>query len=70
MPKGVWSEGFKAAWVREEEKASENRERKKEAEKADKVKVAPGVTAGNLRRSRAVLIGPTQGIPKRRPLRL
>ena len=33
-----------AAWVREEEKASENRQRKKETEEADKVEVAPGMT--------------------------
>ena len=37
---------FMAVWVKEEEKASENRQRKKKAEKAekaDKVGVAPGV---------------------------
>ena len=30
-----------AAWVKEEEKASEHRQRKREAEEADKVEVAP-----------------------------
>ena len=33
-----------AAWVKEEEKASEHRQRKKEAEEADKVEVVPEVT--------------------------
>ena len=50
-----------AVWVREEKKAPENRQRKREAEEADKVEVAPGVTVVSLRRFRAVLIGPTQG---------
>ena len=55
-----------AAWVKEEEKASEHRQRKREAKEADKVEVAPGVTVASLRRFRAALIGPTQGLPKRR----
>ena len=70
---GVWysilREGscrFMAAWVKEEEKASEHRQRKREAKEADKVEVAPGVTVASLRRFRAALIGPTQGLPKRR----
>ena len=54
-----------AAWVREEEKASENRQRKIEAEGADRVEVAPGITVVSLRRFRAALIGPTQGLPSR-----
>ena len=33
-----------AVWVREYKKGSENRQRKKEAEAADKADVAPGVT--------------------------
>ena len=42
---------------------------KKEAEEADKVEVAPGVTVASLmRRFRAALVGPTQGLPKRRRL--
>ena len=60
---GVWystvREGccrFMAAWVKEEEKASEHRQRKREAEDADKVEVAPGVTVTSLRRFRAMLI--------------
>ena len=72
---GVWystvREGgcrFVAAWVREEEKASEHRQGKREAEETDKVEVAPGVTVASLRRFRAALIGPTQGLPKRRRL--
>ena len=51
---GVWystvCEGdcrLMAAWLGEEEKASENRQRKGEAEKADKFEVAPGVTVGS-----------------------
>ena len=72
---GVWysteREGgcrFMAAWVKDEEKASEHRQRKREADEADKVEVAPGVTVASLRRFRAALIGPTQGLPKRRRL--
>ena len=57
-----------AAWVKEEEKASEHRQRKTEGEEADKVEVAPGVTVASLRRFRAAFIGPTQGLPKRRRL--
>ena len=58
-----------AAWVKEEEHASKHRQKKREAEKADKVGVAPGVTVASLRRFRAALIaGPTQGLPKRRRL--
>ena len=63
-----WGCRFIAAWVTEEEKASEHRESKREAEKTDKVEVAPGVTVASLRRFRAALIGPTQGLPKRRRL--
>ena len=59
---------FLAAWVKEEEMASEHRQRKREADEADKVEVAPGVSVASLRRFRAALIGPTQGLPKRRRL--
>ena len=59
---------FMDTWVKKEEKASEHRQRKREAEEADKVEVAPGVTVASLRRFRAALIGPTQGLPKRRRL--
>ena len=59
---------FMAAWVREEENASNQRQKKREAEEADKVEVAPGVTVASLRRFRTALIGPTQGLPKRRRL--
>ena len=57
-----------AAWARKEEKTSEHRQRKREAEEADKVEVAPGVTVANLRRFRATFIGSTQALPKRRRL--
>ena len=49
---------FMAAWVKKEEKASEHRQRKREAEEADKVEVALGVTLASWRRFRATLIGP------------
>ena len=73
---GVWysaavHEGgcrFMAAWVKEEENASNQRQNKREAEEADKVEVAPGVTVASLRRFRAALIGPTQGLTKQRRL--
>ena len=68
---GVWysavhEEGFKfmAAWVKEEENASSHRQKKREAEEADKVEVASGVTVASLRRFRAESIGPTQGLTK------
>ena len=60
---------FMAAWVREEgENASNQRQKEREAEEADKVEVAPGVTVASLRRFPTALIGPTQGLPKRRRL--
>ena len=54
--------------VREEEMASENRQRKREREETNKVKLTPGATGASLRRVRATLIGPTQGLPERRRL--
>ena len=73
---GVWysavHEGgcrFMAAWwVKEEENTSNQRQKKREAEEADKVEVTPGVTVAILRRFRAALVGPTQGLTKRRRL--
>ena len=59
---------FMAAWVKEEGKVSKHRQRKREAEEADKFEVAPGVTVASLRRFRPALIGPTQGLPERRRL--
>ena len=50
--------------MREEDNASENRLRKREAEEVDKVEVAPAVTVGSLRRFRAALIRATRGLPK------
>ena len=47
-------------WVEKEKKASENRQRKREAEEADKVEVASGVIIGRRRVSMA-LIGPIEG---------
>ena len=70
---GVWystaHEGgcrFMAAWAREEENASNQRKKKREAEEADKVEVAPRVTVASLRRFPAAMIGPNQGLSKRR----
>ena len=54
--------------MKDEENASEHRQRKREAEEADKVEVVPGVTVASLRRFRAALIGPAQGLPKGRRL--
>ena len=51
-----------AAWVREEKM-------KGEVEEADKIEAAPAVTVGSLRRFRAALIEPSQGLPKRHRLR-
>ena len=59
---------FMAAWVKEGEKAFEHRQRKREAEEADKVEVASGVTVASLRPFRVAFIRPTQGLPKRRRL--
>ena len=62
--------GFMTAWVKEEENTSEHWQRKIEAEEAEEVEVAPGVTVvvASLRRLRVALIGPTQGLSKRRRL--
>ena len=49
---------FMATWRTEEEREAEVRRNKREAEEADKTPIAPGVTAGQLRRFRAALIGP------------
>ena len=57
-----------AAWVEGGEKASENRQKKREAEEADEVEVTPVVTVATLRRFRAASIGLTQRLPKRRRL--
>ena len=51
-----------------EENAFNQRQKKREAEEADKFEVAPGVTVASLRGFRTALIGPTQGLPKRRRL--
>ena len=59
---------FMAAWVREEENASNQWQKKREAEETDKAEVAPGATLASLRRFRTALIRPTQGLPKRRRL--
>ena len=75
LDSGVWysavHEGgcrFMPAWVKEEENESSLRQKKREADEADKVEVAPGVTVASLRSFRAALTGPTQGLTKRRRL--
>ena len=60
---------FMTALVREEEKAADSRQRKREAEEASKVEFVHGVLIASLRRFRAAVIGPTQGLPKQRRLR-
>ena len=57
-----------SAMMKEVEKASEHRQRKREVEEEDRLEVAPGGTVASLRRFRAALNGPTQGLPKRRRL--
>ena len=58
-----------AVWVMREENSSKHWPRKREAEDADKVEVAPEMTVASLRRRfRAALIGSTQRLPKRRRL--
>ena len=59
---------FMAAWVREEENPSNQRQKKREAEEADIVEAAPEVTVASLRLFRTALIRPAQGLPKRRRL--
>ena len=58
---------FMAAWRTEEERAAEVRRKKREAEEADKTFNASGVTAGQLRRFRAALIGPARPSQPTRP---
>ena len=58
-----------AACLKGEEKGPERRQWKRGAEVMDKVEIAPGVAVGTLRRFRAALVGPTEGLPKWRLLR-
>ena len=60
--KGVWHRRV----GEEEEKTSDNRQRKREAEEAHKVEVASRVIIASLRCFRAALIRRTQELPKRR----
>ena len=75
LERGAWDdtvieEGrrFMAGRKEEEESAAITWQRKSEAEEADKVVVAPGVTVGQLRRFRAALLGPSLVPLKRRRL--
>ena len=56
---------FMATWRKEEERATEVRRNKREAEEVDKTPIAPGVTAGQLRRFRAALTGQLPLRPRR-----
>ena len=60
---------FMAAWLRGEETGPERRQCKRGAEDMDKIEVAPGVAVGSFKRFGAALVGPTEGLPKRRRLR-
>ena len=75
LERGAWddtviegSRRFMAGWREEKENAAITRQRKREAEEADKVVVASGVTVGQLRRFRAALLEPSLAPLKRRPL--
>ena len=75
LERGAWDdtviEGgrrFMAGWRKEEESAVITRQRKREAEEADKVVVASEVTVGQLGRFRAALLGPSLAPLKRRRL--
>ena len=59
---GAWYNISCRKCVKEEEKPPENRQRKRDAEEADKIDVAPGTIIGGLRRFRAALIGRTPGL--------
>ena len=48
---------FMAGWKKEEERATEVRRHKREAEESNKISNAPRVTAGQLGRYRVALIG-------------
>ena len=75
LERGAWDdtviEGgrrFMVGWREEEENAAIARQRKREAEYADKVVDASGVTVGQLRLFRAALLGPSLAPLKRRRL--
>ena len=65
LERGAWDDTvieevrrFMAGWREEEESVAMTRQRKKEAQEADKVVVASGITLGQLRRF-AALLGPS-----------
>ena len=49
---------FRATWRKEEKRSAEVRRIKREAEEAGKIPIAPGVTAEQVGRFMAALIGP------------
>ena len=63
-----WGRRFIAGWRKEEESAAITRQRKREAEEADKIFVASGVTVEQLKRFRAALLKPSLAPLKRRLL--
>ena len=58
-----------AVWAREEEKASKDRQMKREAEEAAKVEADPEMSIASLIHFKVALIGLTKGSPMRRRLR-
>ena len=75
LERGAWDdtviEGgrrFMAGWREEEKSAAITRQRKREAEEADRVVVASGGTVGQLRRFRAALLRRSLAPLKRRRL--
>ena len=75
LERGAWDdtviEGgrkFMAGWRNEEESATITRQRKREAEEADKGVVASAISVGQLRRFRAALLGPSLAPLKQRRL--
>lgn len=69
---GKWCEAvmkggrtFTTAWRKEEKRSAELRQKKRKAEEANKVPIVLSVTARQLRRFNAALIGPHKGPPKR-----
>ena len=72
LEQGAWNDtviegGRKimAGWREEEESAAIIRQRKREAEEADQVVIASGVTVRQLKRFRAALLGPSPAPLKR-----
>ena len=70
LERGAWDDIVikSVGWKEEEESVAITRQRKREAEEADKVVVVSGVTVGQLRSFRSALLGPSLPPLKRRRL--